>query len=75
MLFSTLTFLFVFLPIVLAGYYLINGRFKNIFLLIASLFFYAWGEPKFVLVMMATIIMNYVVALFIQVGGGAFFAS
>ena len=72
MLFSTLTFLFVFLPIVLAGYYLINGRFKNIFLLIASLFFYAWGEPKFVLVMMATIIMNYVVALFIQVGGGIF---
>ena len=72
MLFSTLTFLFVFLPIVLAGYYLINGRFKKIFMLIASLIFYAWGEPKFVLVMMATIIMNYVVALFIQVGGGHF---
>lgn len=72
MLFSTLTFLFIFLPVVLAGYYLINDRFKNIFLLIASLFFYAWGEPKFVLVMIATVIMNYVAALFIQVGGGIF---
>lgn len=72
MLFSTLTFLFVFLPVVLAGYYLINDRFKNIFLLFTSLFFYAWGEPKFVLIMIATIIINYVAALFIQVGGGIF---
>ena len=46
MLFSSITFLFVFLPIVLAVYFLVPYRFKNLVMLIASLFFfYAWGEP------------------------------
>lgn len=42
--FSSTVFLFIFLPLTLAGYYLIDRRFKNAFLLLASLLFYAWGE-------------------------------
>lgn len=62
MIFSSNIFLFLFLPAVLFFYYVIfkNSRNKqNIFLLLASLFFYAWGEPAFVLVMILSIIFNY----------------
>lgn len=59
MLFSSAVFLFVFLPFVLIGYYLINPMYRNIFLLLASLFFYSWGEPIFIFVMIASIIINY----------------
>ena len=59
MLFSSITFLFLFLPVVLAVYYLVPGRGKNIFLLIASLFFYAWGEPVYVVLMILSIVLNY----------------
>ena len=66
MLFSSNIFLFYFLPVVLILYYLLrfNTPAKNGLLLIASLFFYAWGEPKFVLVMLFSIFINYVLALF-----------
>jgi len=57
--FSSITFLFVFLPIFLVGYYILAPQFKNLFLLCASLFFYWWGEPKFVLIMLASIALNY----------------
>lgn len=66
MVFSSTVFLFLFLPLVLAGYYLLDKRFRNVFLLIVSLFFYAWGEPKFVVVMMGSIMMNYVFALMVD---------
>ena len=62
MLFSSSIFLFLFLPLVLLAYYLLLGRWRpgqNLFLLLASLAFYAWGEPWFVLVMMASIGVNY----------------
>lgn len=62
MLFSSTTFLYLFLPAVLFCYYVLlkwSRRLQNVFLLVASLFFYAWGEPKFVLVMMASIILNW----------------
>lgn len=59
MVFSTIIFLCVFLPITIIGYYLMPGRGKNIFLLLCSLFFYAWGEPVYVFVMLASIICNY----------------
>lgn len=65
MVFSSNIFLFVFLPLVLAGYYLINPRFRNVFLLVSSLLFYAWGEPKFVLVMLGSILVNYTSAILI----------
>lgn len=63
MLFTSLEFLFLFLPFTLAGYYLLRRELRNLFLLGASLVFYAWGEPKFVLVMMASIVLNYLFAL------------
>ena len=58
--------MFYFLPVVLILYYLLrfNTPAKNGLLLIASLFFYAWGEPKFVLVMLFSFFINYVLALF-----------
>ena len=62
MLFSSLTFLYLFLPAVLLFYYLVFRKSRtgqNAFLFLASLFFYAWGEPKFVLVMLASILVNW----------------
>ena len=62
MIFSSLIFLFIFLPIILALYHLVCRRsilVKNLLLLFASLFFYAWGEPKFVLIMIGSIVLNY----------------
>ena len=69
MLFSSSVFLFLFLPIVLIVYYFILKKsrvLQNVFLLIVSLFFYAWGEPKFVLTMLLSIVMNYFFALIIS---------
>lgn len=65
MVFSSTVFLFLFLPLTLAGYYLLDPKFKNIFLLIVSLFFYAWGEPKFVFIMIFSIFMNYLFGLLV----------
>ena len=69
MLFSSTTFLYLFLPIVLFFNFIVFKKsrlLQNIFLLFASLFFYAWGEPKFVLVMMASIIVNWFFGLIIS---------
>lgn len=63
MLFSSTTFLFIFLPVVLAVYFVCPKRFRNLILLIGSLLFYAWGEPRYILVMLATILVNYILAL------------
>ncbi len=59
MLFSSVVFLFMFLPITLAVYYLVSPNLRNIVMLIASLVFYAWGEPVYIILMMLSIIMNY----------------
>ena len=59
MVFSSITFLFLFLPIVLAVYYIVPGKAKNIILLIASILFYAWGEPVYVVLMLLSILLNY----------------
>lgn len=66
MVFSSTVFLFAFLPLTLLGYYLIDRRFKNYLLLAVSLFFYAWGEPRFVFVMLGAILVNHVLALLID---------
>ena len=60
MLFSSLTFLMVFLPCTLVLYYLVPERFRNVIMLIASLIFYAWGEPVYIILMMLSIAFNYV---------------
>ena len=70
MVFSSTIFLFGFLPITLAGYYLIRPGLRNAFLLVMSLLFYAYGEPRFVFVMMASIIANYLLGLLIDRAGG-----
>ena len=63
MLFSSITFLYCFLPLVLVLYFLVPGKHKNLVLLIASLFFYGWGEPKFLLLMIITIGFGYVMGI------------
>lgn len=63
MIFSTSLFIFIFLPIVLLLYYLAEYKFKNFVLLIASLIFYAWGEPKNILIILLLIITNYFIGL------------
>ena len=60
MVFSELSFLFMFLPAVLAVYYICPARIKNLILVLASLVFYAWGEPKYVIVMLGSIVVNYI---------------
>ena len=60
MVFSSLVFLWLFLPVVLCLYYVAKDSYRNLLLLIASLFFYAWGEPIYVLVMIFSILINYV---------------
>ena len=59
MLFSSNTFLFGFLPAVVALYYLCPRRCRNVLLLVSSLIFYGWGEPKYVLLMLVSILLNY----------------
>ena len=59
MVFSSLTFLFAYLPAVLLVYYAVPRRFRNLVLLLVSLFFYGWGEPVYVLLMIASITFNY----------------
>ena len=60
MVFTSPTFLFAFLPLVLILYYILPFNYKNALLLIASLVFYAWGESTFVLVLLTSVCVNYV---------------
>ncbi len=68
MIFSSSVFLFLFLPMVLLGYFLIRVEYRNIFLLIVSLAFYGWGEPRFIFVMCLSIGINYIAGLIIHYG-------
>ena len=70
MLFPSEVFLFVFFPIVLVVYYALLRKtktLKNIFLLAASLFFYAWGEPTYVFLMIVTILVNWIFGIYVDV--------
>ena len=69
MVFSSFTFLFLFLPTILFFYYIIPKEkiaYKNLILLIFSLIFYAWGEPIYIVLMLISIISNYILALLIN---------
>lgn len=59
MVFSSITFLYYFLPTVLLIYYVFSKKFKNFILLLASLFFYFYGEPKYIIVLIFSCIFNY----------------
>lgn len=60
MVFSSLVFMFAYLPITLLAYYLVPRQGRNIFLFIINLIFYGWGEPKLVLLMVFNIFFNYI---------------
>lgn len=66
MVFSSITFLFYFLPITLALYYILPKRCRNFVLLVASLIFYAYGEPTYVLIMILSITFSYIYGLLID---------
>lgn len=66
MVFSSPVFLFLFLPITLGVYFLLPTRTHNLWLLVVSLVFYGWGEPKFLVVMLASIASNFLLALWID---------
>lgn len=58
MLFSSMIFLWVFLPILLG--FIAKDKYRNIILLIFSIIFYSWGEPKYVVLMLLSILINYI---------------
>ena len=66
MLFSSIPFLYYFLPLVLLLYYAVPKIFKNSVLLLTRLAFYGWGEPKYVFLMIATVLVNYILGLLIE---------
>ena len=66
MVFSSLTFLFAFLPITLILYYLVPKKAKNVVILVSGLLFYAWGEPKYMLLMLVSIVQGYGFGLLIE---------
>lgn len=66
MLFNSLLFLYYFLPSVLLGNILLSPRFRNLFLLIASLIFFAWGGVSYTLLFIASILLNFAGGIFID---------
>lgn len=63
MVFSSIFFIFSFLPVTIVAYYLAPKRVRNGILLLASLFFYAWGEPVYLFLMLYSILFNYVMGI------------
>ena len=66
MLFSSMIFVYVFLPLVLALHWLVPRSQRNVVLLLASIHFDAWGEPMYVVMMLTTILINYIGALVLE---------
>ena len=65
MVFSSLAFIFVFLPIVLLFYYISPYKYKNIILLIFSIIFYTLGEPRYIFLIIVSMIINYILSILI----------
>lgn len=68
MVFSSIPFIFYFLPIVLGGYWLVGRRFRNAWLLLASLAFYTWGGGALVLLLLASTVVDYIAGLVVARG-------
>ena len=66
MYFSSLLFLFLYLPAVLIGYYILPHKCRNFFLLLVNLVFYGWGEPVLILVMAVSVLVNYIFGILIE---------
>lgn len=70
MVFSSMLFMWVYLPLMLLGYYITGRKYKNIFLVLGSLFFYAWGEPIYIFLMLVSICFNWKMGMWIESGSG-----
>ncbi len=66
MIFSSVIFIYCFLPITLAGYYIINPKFRNYWLLLVSLIFFGWSQPHYLWIIILNIAINYISALLID---------
>ena len=66
MVFSSILFLFTFLPVALGLYYIAPKQIKNTVLLLVSLLFYAWGEPVYVFLMIFTIVFDYSIGIVME---------
>lgn len=66
MLFSSLTFLFIFLPLFLIIYYLATPKYRNLVLFLASLFFYTWGEVKYVWILLLSTTVDFTIGRFLK---------
>ena len=71
MIFSSILFIFLFLPITLILYYITPQKFKNLILFLISLVFYAWGEPIYIFLMFFTIVLNYYLSLVMSTSEGS----
>lgn len=66
MVFSSVVFLFFYLPVTLAAYYVAPRRWRNVVLLAVNLLFYAWGEPVYVLIMLLSTAIDYTHGLLVE---------
>lgn len=66
MVFSSILFLFYFLPFVLTIYFLSPRKYRNLILFMASLFFYSWGEPKYIWIMLFSTVLDYTCGIFVN---------
>ena len=66
MLFSSISFLYYFLPIVILLYFIVPFKFKNFILLLTSLFFYAWGEPVYVITMIDVSLIGWASGIYVD---------
>lgn len=66
MYFSSLIFLFLYLPLVLGGYYLLPRRYRNFFLFLVNLVFYGWGEPRLIFLMLFSMVSSWGFGLIIE---------
>lgn len=66
MVFSSILFLFYFLPLVLTIYYLSPRKYRNLILFLSSLFFYSWGEPKYIWIMLFSTVLDYTCGKFVD---------
>lgn len=71
MVFSSITFLYYFLPLVIGLYFVCPKKLKNGVLLFSSLIFYGWGEPKYIIFMVLSIVVNYILSLLIERHSGS----
>ena len=60
MVFSSIVFLYIFLPIMLLIYFIVPNKFKNAVMILASLIFFAWGEIRYIFIMLLLAIMDYI---------------